>query len=252
MGLKEQIVVVTGGTRGIGRAISLRLAREGPRCVVVAYYSNHEAARSTVREIEALGVEAAALATDVGDPKRLEELFQAIGDRYGRLDVFVSNAARTSFRPVMDVSPRAWNRIIELNAQAFLMGAQLAALAMRKSGGGCIVGISSLGSQRCVPDYAALGASKAAMECLARYLACELAPWNINVNVISAGHIDTETTRSHPDFAKLSQQIIARTPAGRFGRPEDVAGVVAFLCSPESAWIRGQTLVVDGGFSLLA
>lgn len=250
MARDNQVVLVTGGTRGIGRAISLRLARERPRAMVVAYCLNHEAARNTVTEIEAMGVEASAIVTDVGDPAMLERLFVEIDQRYGRLDVLVSNAARTTFRPILDLSVRSWNRVLELNAQAFLVASQLAVPLMKKTGGGRIVGLSSLGSQRCAPDYSALGASKAAMESLARYLACELGSMNISVNVVSGGFIDTETMRMHPEYPRLVESVLAKTPAGRLGTPDDIAEVVAFLCGRGGEWIRGQTLIADGGFSL--
>jgi enoyl-[acyl-carrier protein] reductase III len=250
MSLAGKVVLVTGGTRGIGRAIALRLAREKPAHIVCAYYVNHDAAAEAVSAIEAAGASASAVATDVGDPRRFEELFRQIDERHGRLDVFISNAARTAFRPVMELAVRTWSRVVELNAQAFLVGSQLSARMMKKTGGGRIVGISSLGAQFCPPDYAALGASKAAMESLARYLACELASMNINVNVVSGGYVDTETMRLHPDYENLARQVIARTPGRRLAQPEDLAGIVAFLCAPESDWIRGQTIIADGGFSL--
>lgn len=250
MSIEGGVALITGGTRGIGRAIALRLAREKPRHIVCVYCTNHQAARDTVAEIRATGVDASALATDVGDPKLLQQLFAQIEERHGRLDVFISNAARTAFRPVMDITVRGWNRIHELNTLAFLVGSQLAAALMKKSGGGRIVALSSLGSRVCPPEYAALGANKAAMESLARYLALELAPSNINVNVVSGGYVDTPTMRLHPQYDQIAQHVLSRTPAGRLARPEDLAEVVAFLCLPSSDWIRGQTIIADGGFSL--
>jgi enoyl-[acyl-carrier protein] reductase III len=143
---------------------------------------------------------------------------------------------------------RTWQRIVDLNARAFLLGAQMAADLMPD--GGKIVGVSSLGSRYCAPGYGGLGAAKAMIETTARYLAVELAPRKINVNVVCGGLIDTDSSRMLPDFEAASQAIVARTPAGRMGTPDDIARVIAFLCSEESDWICGQTLVVDGGFSL--
>jgi len=245
----SKIILITGGTRGIGRAIALRLAREKPEHIVLGYSMNHTAARATVAELQALGVSASALPTDVGDPKIFAELFAHVKERFGRLDVFVSNAARASFRPTLDLSQRVWERTLELNAQAFLVGSQLAAPMMRE--GGAIIGLSSLGSTYALPGYAALGAAKAAIESLARYLAVELAPRGINVNVVSAGFVDTESMRLSPDFDKLTAYVKEKTPAGRVAQPEDVAGLVAFLCSPDARWIFGQTLLADGGMSLV-
>jgi enoyl-[acyl-carrier protein] reductase III len=251
MSLEGQVILVTGGSRGIGRAIALRLARERPRQIVVAYCSNHTAARQTVADLEALGVAAAAIPTEVSREDLLAALFDQVGERWGRLDVFVSNAARTAFAPALELSARSWQRTLDLNARAFLLGAQRAA-GLMADGGGRIIGLSSLGSRYYVPNYAALGVAKAAIESLTRYLAVELAPRGINVNVVCGGFIDTDSTRMVPDHGRVVAEVLARTPAGRVGQPEDLAGVVAFLCSPDADWIRGQTLVADGGFSLVS
>lgn len=247
----NRIVLITGGSRGIGRAIALRLAREKPEHVVISYNMNHPAARKTVEDLKALGVGASAVPLDVSRPELMDELFAGVKERFGRLDVFVSNAARASFRPVLELSQRAWEKMLDLNATAFLHGAQLAAGLMRGNGSGHIVGLSSLGSIRALPGYAGLGASKAAIESLTRYLGVELAPLGIRVNTVSAGFVDTESMRLNPEFDALAAQVKARTPAGRVATPEDVAGVVAFLCSPDARWIYGQTLIADGGASLV-
>jgi len=251
MATSKRIVLITGGSRGIGRAIALRLAKEQPEHVVISYCMNHDAARRTVADLQALGVGASAFPLDVSRTELLEELFATVRERFGRLDVFVSNAARASFRPALELTGRAWQKMMDLNATAFLKGAQLAAGLMRGGGGGQIVGLSSLGSIRALPGYAGLGAAKAAIECLTRYLGAELAPLGINVNTVSAGFVDTESMRLNPDFDALAAQVKARTPAGRIAAPEDVAGVVAFLCSPDARWIYGQTLIADGGISLV-
>jgi len=246
-----RIILITGGSRGIGRAIALRLAREKPRHILIAYSMNHTAARRTVADIEALGVQASAMPTDVSRKELLQEVFDHVSQRFGRLDVFVSNAARAAFRPVTELNARNWQRNLELNAHAFLFGCQMAASLMRESGGGRIVGLSSLGSSHAIPGYAGLGAAKAAIESLTRYLAAELAPCGINVNCVSGGLVDTESMRLNPDYEALASYVAQRTPAGRVGQPEDLAGVVAFLCSPDAGWIHGQTLVADGGQSLV-
>jgi NAD(P)-dependent dehydrogenase (short-subunit alcohol dehydrogenase family) len=163
--------------------------------------------------------------------------------------VFVSNAARGAFAEADTLSVRSWQRTMDLNARAFLVGAQLAAALMGE--GGRIIGLSSLGAARYAPGYAALGAAKASLEAIARYLAVSLAARRINVNVVCGGLVDTASTRAHPEYERLVQDVVRRTPAGRVGTPEDLAGVVAFLCGPDAEWIRGQTLIVDGGFSLM-
>jgi enoyl-[acyl-carrier protein] reductase III len=248
MSVADGIVLVTGGSRGIGRAITMRLAAERPEHVVIAYSLDHDAARATVAQLQSRGVGATAIVTDVGQLESLDALFDTIGERFGRLDVFISNAARASFGAAMELTPRTWSRVIDLNARAFLAGAQRAARLM--TDGGSIVALSSLGSSYYTPGYLALGAAKAAIESMVRYLAVELAPQNINVNTVCGGLIETDTVKMHPDYERLREHVTAKTPAGRIGRPDDLAAVVAFLCSPAAAWIRGQTIVADGGFSL--
>jgi NAD(P)-dependent dehydrogenase (short-subunit alcohol dehydrogenase family) len=250
MTLEGKVVLVTGASRGIGRAISLRLARERPRHVFVGYCLNHDAARDTARSIESTGVAASVVAADVGRLDSLEEMFGEVESRCGRLDVFVSNAARTTFRDVLELSARSWQRTMDINARAFLVGSQMAARLMGDEGGR-IIAISSLGSRGCAPGYLALGAAKAAVETVARYMAVELAPRGINVNVVCGGLVETESSVANPEYAELKAKVVARTPAGRVGQPEDLAGIVAFLCGPDASWIRGQTLIADGGYSLV-
>lgn len=247
--LRGRIVLVTGGSRGIGRATALLLAAARPEHLFIGYCSDHEAARATVVDLEATGVGASAICADVARPELLEEMFGVVRGRFGRLDVFVSNAARGAFADADTLSARSFQRTMEINAGAFLAGAQIASRLMPR--GGRIVGLSSLGAARYVPGYAALGAAKAALESIARSLAVTLAPAGINVNVVCGGLVDTASTRAHPDHARMFDDVARRTPAGRVGRPEDIAAVVAFLCSPAAEWIRGQTLVVDGGLSLI-
>jgi len=247
--LRGQIVLVTGGSRGIGRATALRLAAERPEHIVIGYCTDHDAARATVGDLERAGAAASTVCADVGRVELIEEMFAGIRARFGRLDVFVSNAARGAFAEADTLTARSWQRTMDLNARAFLVGAQLAAELMSERGGR-IVGLSSLGASRYAPGYAALGAAKASLEAIARYLAVSLAARRINVNVVCGGLVDTASTRAHPEYERLAAEVVRRTPAARVCRPEDLAGVIAFLCGPDSDWIRGQTLVVDGGFSL--
>lgn len=250
MAASGRIVLVTGGSRGVGRAIALRLARDLPEHVVIGYCTDHDAARATVAELEAAGVGASAVAADLAREEQIEALFADVERRFGRLDVFVSNAARATFRAAAELSARSWQRTLDINARALLLGARHAAGLMRE--GGHVVAVSSLGASRCAPGYAALGAAKAAIEALVRYLAVELAPRGIHVNAVSGGLLDTPSSRLHPEFERLADEVRRRTPAARLGRPEDLAGVVAFLCGPDAAWVSGQTLVADGGWSIVA
>jgi enoyl-[acyl-carrier protein] reductase III len=248
MKLAKKKVLITGGSRGIGRATALRVAGEGAAQVVIGYCLNREAALRTVADVEAAGARCSAFATDVGQEQPFREFFARVADETGGIDIFVCNAARASFQPLASMTMRTWQRIVDLNARAFLLGAQLAADLMPE--GGKIVGVSSLGSRFCAPGYGGLGAAKAMIETAARYLAVELAPRKINVNVVCGGFIDTDSTRLLPDFEAVSRAAAEATPAGRIGTPEDLARVIAFLCSSDADWICGQTLVADGGFSL--
>ena len=155
----ESVVLITGGTRGIGRAIALRLARATPRHIVLAYCLDHQAARNTLEEIKGMGVSASVMVCDVGQEKLQREMFQQVEETWGRLDVFVANAARTAFQSAETLPTRSFRRTMELNAEAFLVGAQLAAAIMKKNGGGRIIALSSLGSRYFIPNYAALGAA---------------------------------------------------------------------------------------------
>jgi enoyl-[acyl-carrier protein] reductase III len=247
---EDRVVLVTGGTRGIGRSIALRLARERPRHIRLAYCTNHDAARETLAAIEAMDVSASLVVCEVSDAEMQKAMFARLREEWDRVDIFVANAARTAFRSALEIDLRSWRRTMQLNAEAFLVGAQLAAAMMRAHGGGRIIVLSSLGSRFYTPNYAALGAAKAAIENLVRYLAVELAPFQISVNVVCGGFIDTESMRMIPHYEELKKVIVARTPAARIGHPDDIAGVVAFLCSSEADWVRGQTIIADGGFSL--
>jgi enoyl-[acyl-carrier protein] reductase III len=249
MRLPKKKVLITGGSRGIGRATALRIASEGAAQIVIGYCMNRDAALRTAADVESMGVRCSAFATDVGQEQNFRDFFSRVADETGGLDVFISNAARASFQPLSSMTMRTWQRIVDLNARAFLLGAQLAADLMPD--GGKIVGVSSLGSRFCTPGYGGLGAAKAMIETTARYLAVELAPRKINVNVVCGGLIDTESSRMLPEFEPVSRAIAGRTPVEqRIGTPDDIARVIAFLCSEESNWICGQTLVADGGFSL--
>jgi enoyl-[acyl-carrier protein] reductase III len=248
MWLEDRVAFVTGGSRGIGRATVLRIAKHGPAHIAIGYALDHDAARRTVADLEASGVSASAHCADVSQDDALGQAFETIALHHGRIDLFVANAARASFGPLMDATPRSWQRVMDLNARAFLIGAQFAANLM--TDGGRIIGVSSLGSRFCTPDYGLLGTAKAAIESLTRYLAIELAPRRIHVNTVCGGFVDTDSTRLLPNFQQVADSIAARTPGGRIAQPNDIAAIIAFLCTSDSDWISGQTLIADGGFSL--
>jgi len=243
-----KVALVTGSSRGIGREIALRLAREGAD-IIVNYFRRREAAEETARDIEKLGVKAAVIRANVGEPERLGEMFDAISERFGRLDIFVSNAASGLPRSGFDLDEKVWGWTMDINARAFLLGAQRAAKLM-EGRGGKIVAISSLGSRLVWPGYTAIGVSKATLEALVRYLGVEMAPQDICVNGVCASLVETGSGLLYLKAALGSDESLPTTPAGRMVSAEDVAGVVAFLCGDDSFMIRGQTIVVDGGMSL--
>ena len=246
--------LVTGSGRGIGRAIALHLARNGAD-VVVNFFRNRKPAEQTAAEIEALGRRTLLVKADVGDLGDLYRLFDEAAQAFGALDIFVHNAASGYNRPAMEQKPKGWDWIMNINARSLLFGAQRAAALMEPRQGGSIVSITSPGSERVLPDYVVVGASKAALESLTRYLAVELSPKNIIVNAVSPGIVETDALKHFDSLRQqdgLIQKAIAATPAGRLVKPEDVAGVVGFLCTPAASMIRGQVIVVDGGYSLPA
>jgi enoyl-[acyl-carrier protein] reductase III len=220
--------------------------------IAVNYFRNRQAAEETVMEIRALGRKAVAIKANVGDPEGINFLFDELERSFTFLDIFISNAASGYNRPVMQQKAKGWDWTMNINARSLLLAAQRAAPLMEKRGGGAIVSISSPGSTRVLPDYVVVGASKAALEALTRYLAVELAPKNIVVNAVSPGVIATDALKHFDAMGQqdIDERIRAHTPAGRMVTPEDVAEVTAFLCSPAAAMIRGQVILLDGGYSL--
>ena len=245
---KDLTALVTGGSRGIGRAISLRLAAECAQTIVVNYVENDAEADHTRKLIEQTGSACILIKANLSSPAGIDALFERLSESVGNLDVFVHCAAVTAFKPLKDVRPNQWDLIMNVNARSFLLCSQKCVRLMKE---GTIVAISSLGSSRALPRYGALGPTKAALEAIVRYLAVELAPLGIRVNAVAGGFVQTESIRKHPDADRLIQSIVAGTPGGRLGTPDDIAGVVMFLLSSSASWICGQTLVVDGGLSLV-
>ena len=234
-------VFVSGGSRGIGRAIALRLARDGAKRVAIGYFRSDSAAEQTAEELRALGAEPTLVRGNIGAERVLEEVAAL-----GPLDVLVHNAASGVSTPALEAKEKHWDWTINTNARALLQLAQAAAPTMPD--GSSIVAISSLGAQRVLDNYTLVGTSKAALEALVRYLAVELAP-KVRVNAVSGGVVETDALDAFPNKEEMLAAGSAN-PVGKIVTPEDIAGAVAFLCSPDADMVRGQVLVVDGGFSL--
>jgi enoyl-[acyl-carrier protein] reductase III len=245
--LAGKIAFITGGARGIGRATALKLARAG--CdVAIAYHNSHEEAESVCAAIRGFGRKAMAVQADVSDPTSVAEAFAEFRKQFDRVDFVVSNAAIGVLKPALELTLKHWRRCMETNALALNSLAQNAVPLM--TNGGCFISLSSLGSVRAIPHYAFIGASKAALESLARSLAQELGPRGIRVNIVSAGVVDTDALKYFPNREQLLAEYARRTPAGPTLTPEHVADAVYLLCQPEAAMITGHTLVVDGGYCI--
>jgi enoyl-[acyl-carrier protein] reductase III len=237
-------VLVTGGTRGIGKAIARRFAELGARRIAIGYLRNDRAAEEAAEELRGLGAEPVLVRGSVASSRVAQEVAEL-----GPLDVLVHSAATGVMRPALETSDKHFDWTLAANARAFLSLSRAAAPQMPP--GSSIVAVSSLGSSRVLEDYILVGTSKAALEALVRYLAVELAPRGISVNAVSGGVVETEALDHFPNREQMLSDSRTRTPAGRLVEPSDIADAVAFLCSPQAEMIRGQTLLVDGGFSLV-
>ncbi len=240
---QNRVAIVTAAGSGMGAAIARRLAEDGYR---LALFSSSGRAEALAEELGALGVTGSNL-----EPADLQRLTNETVARYGRIDALVNSAGHGPKGPLLEIGDDDWHLGLEVYLLNVIRMCRLVVPHM--TSGGAIVNISSPGSRWVLPDYSVVGASKAALEALTRYLAVELAPMNIVVNAISPGVVDTEAIRHFAVLREdphLLDRAVERTPAGRLAEPDDIAAVVAFLCSPAAAMIRGQTILVDGGYTL--
>lgn len=249
MSLEGRLALVTGGGRGIGRAIALELARRGAD-LLINYVRHPDAADQTAAAVRALGRRAETLRGNVADEANVRRMFDEIKERFGYLDLLINNSASGVNRPATELTSKHWDWTLNVNARGAWLCATAALPLMQTRGGGAVVSISSLGASRVMQDYFLVGVSKAALEAVTRYLSVELAPHGVRVNAVSGGLVETDALKAFDWGQGVIADTVRRTPAGRMVEPEDIARVVAFLCSDGAAMIRGQTIVVDGGFSL--
>jgi enoyl-[acyl-carrier protein] reductase III len=243
-----KIALVTGGTRGIGKAIALRLAQDG--CdLILNYKSDTTTAEETAEEIRALGRQVTLMQADLKEDKSIRALCKGIRTDIGRLDILVHNAAFGTMGPILRLGAYSWRAAMDINVTALLLLSQGLA-PLLKEGGGWIIGLSSIGADMVFSEYANIGVSKAAMEALCRYLAFELAPLGIRCNAVSAGPIKTRAI----DWFKYPHAVFnyaeTKSPLHRVGLPKDLSGIVSWLCTEDADWIVGQTIRADGGISM--
>lgn len=253
--LSNKIALITGGSRGIGRATALRLAEAGAD-VIVNYVSSQSAAKEVADTISRMGRRTATIKADVSEPEDIASMLEFVGQQFGRLDILVSNAASGGFRSLMSATPRHFEATMTTNVQALMLLAQGALPLMTNNADADaprrkIIALSSHGSHRALPAYGLIGASKAALESLSRHLALELGNQGINVNVVLAGLVASDSTRNFPGSEQLFSAIAQRRlVSGRELKAEDVANAILYLASPMSDLVQGQVLTIDGGEAL--
>jgi enoyl-[acyl-carrier protein] reductase III len=250
-GFEGKVALITGASRGIGKALALRLAARGAT-PIVNYKRSEQLAAEVVAEVERLGSSGLAIRADLENLDELEAMFDQVHERFGRLDFFVSNASASNFHHFMDLKPHHLERTYNLNVRAFVIGTQRAVKLMPN--GGKVVVLSSYGSIRSFPTYANLGSAKAALETWARYMAVELAPRGVNVNAVNGGIIETDSSSYFYATGRVPslETVLPKIPKRRMGTAAEVADSVLFLLSPEAEYVTGTTLVVDGGLTSIA
>lgn len=246
--LLNKVALITGGARGIGRATALKLAKAGTDIAIV-YYNSSDEATGLVQEIKSLGRHAIAIQANVADHQSVKELFETFSQHFNTLDFLISNAASGVLKPAMKMSTKHWRWCMETNALALnhLVTEGRALMPV----GGRVIALSSLGAHRAIPNYAFIGASKAALEALVRSLSLELAEAGINVNTVSAGVVDTDALKHFPNREQLLDEYQTHSLAARPLTPVDVANTIYLLCLPEAEMIKGQTIFVDAGYSII-
>jgi 7-alpha-hydroxysteroid dehydrogenase len=246
-------LVITGATKGIGKACAYRFAKEGVN-IAFTYNSNEESAKEIALDLESkYGIKVRYYPFNILEPETAKELFAKIDEDFDRIDYFISNAmiygraVVGGYGRFMKLKPRGLDNIYTATVDAFVCGSQEAAKRMEKNGGGAIVSLSSTGNLVYIENYAGHGTNKAAVEAMVRYAATELGEKGIRVNAVSGGPIDTDALKAFTNYEEVAAKTAALSPLGRMGQPEDLAGACWFLCNEEASWITGTTLIVDGG-----
>jgi enoyl-[acyl-carrier protein] reductase III len=244
----NKTALITGGARGIGKATALKLA-DGGCDIAIVYYNSSEEAEELVKIITAKGRKAVAFQANVADHQSIKELFTQFKTHFNHLDILVSNAASGVLKPALKMTTKHWRWCMETNALALnhLVTEGLSLMPR----GSRVIALSSLGASRAIPQYAFIGASKAALEALVRSLSLELAEYGITANTVSAGVVDTDALKYFPNREQLLAEYESRSLSDRALTPADVADAVALLCMPEAAMITGHTLFVDAGYSIV-
>lgn len=245
---KNKIALITGASRGIGRAIALQLAKEGAE-VILNYRRSKTECEAVLQEIADLGGSGIAIRADVGNEDKTNAMFEVIESEYGRLDILIANASFGIPGNILDATNKHWDVTINSTSRSIFHCALRSADLMKDSGN--IVTVTSYGGQRVLNGYGVVGPAKAAVEGLTRSLAVELAPKGIVVNGVMPGITDTKSFRAIGDADQIIENVTKGTPAGRLVTPEDVAHTVDFLCTPQASMIIGQFIIIDGGAFIL-
>ncbi len=254
--LHGRVAVVTGASRGMGRSIALRLAGDGADCVIL-YRQAAEQAREVAERVEAAGSRALALAVDLREPAQVAPVFERIAEVFGRVDILVANAAATAFKPILEQKEHNIRRTFAITVDAFIAAVQ-AAVPLMAGRPGRIVAISGIDSHQAMAGHGVLGAAKSALEGLMRALALELGPMGITANAVSPGFVETDSARFYTErglkreYSPAALELIEATPVRRLGTGDDVAALIAYLVSDGAGFLTGQTILLDGGLTIVS